>query len=600
MDFLFSSNPAELDKLEQSLSHFRTDEKSLISSSTGEWGCLVWHGTPYPGFAPLETENSITLVLGGPLPRNNLSEIDCLTENSLTSSLYDHWNVQQDIDWMEDFVGHFLILTVSKITGEISAVTDCSSFIPLYSAQVEDELLSDLADVRLGSHSDALAASIFSSDEIHNDFDFVSISDFLKSKIVTFPHTLYKSIKQLHPGTAFVFSKNPSSGGYRVVSNNYWIPSEKNVGELSFKSTSEQLRKTLQHNIASIARLKGDAYLMMSAGQDSRVVASVLSATGKNTHAVTFLDSFNREASIAEKVCKKLDIPWRAVYRERSHYIDNIDSSMKLCESANFFIHAHINGFQKTLPKNSLLLGGNLVDSLFRGLKAKGFGKAGILWKVDKEDWAYPVGKGRILASERLQAEVAKRKVKFNKKLKNIRPNTWAEWHGVWPATMNTNTTSLHVNRRMYVSYEPFMDSRMMALSAKTLQRWKLNRKLFAKAMKPLFKKVKFIPHGEGFFPSFGLLVNGPLTILLIIKKKIENISTKFLNRQTTNQGPWQLFEDIAQTPEYKSKLSTARETAPSNIREFLLDCSVSDCPVDNMAILHLLIWSSDMTKLKQ
>src|SRR5699024_3172510 len=59
------------------------------------------------------------------------------------------------------------------------------------------------------------------------------------------------------------------------------------------------------------------------------------------------------------------------------------------------------------------------------------------------------------------------------------------EWFELWPSSMNRNIPNIHTNRRLFKSYEPFTCNEIVKISVSVRQDWKLNRKLFHKAVRP-------------------------------------------------------------------------------------------------------------------
>src|SRR5690606_6428624 len=79
--------------------------------------------------------------------------------------------------------------------------------------------------------------------------------------------------------------------------------------------------------------------------------------------------------------------------------------------------------------------------------------------------------------------------------LKEIRPESVHEWFLIWPATMRTEITNHHCNRRLFPSYEIFMSHESVMIGAGVKVDWKLNRKLFYTAFKSVLQKTMWLPH---------------------------------------------------------------------------------------------------------
>jgi len=67
---------------------------------------------------------------------------------------------------------------------------------------------------------------------------------------------------------------------------------------------------------------------------------------------------------------------------------------------------------------------------------------------------------------------------------------------------MRATVPNIYVNRRLF-SYEPFLGNGVVRISSAVPVGWKLNRKLFNRAMRPFLKQSRFIVHGDGWFPYY-------------------------------------------------------------------------------------------------
>lgn len=585
IDFLFSFDTSVQKNFVSSLGKYRQEVNGTQKIFFGNWGTLVTIGRAYPGFCPVETDKYIVVVLGGPLPRKDFTVATGEIEDDGTRWIIDHWKVKKDLIWDEDLVGHFLLVCIDKEKKSIELVTDINTFVPAYEFKLQNQRLK--YNLALGSHADALALATGQEKNI----DPISIADFLTFNTVTFPYTMYSNIRKLLPGSII----NYNSSGQKFV-NQYWVPQEKPC-TINFYQAAKELREIIKSNIERICAGQKRVGILMSGGEDSRTVATLI-PTSLSTQAVTFVDSINREAKIAEKVCKKIGIQWKPVIRTLTHYLDNAKSSLSFSESHNFFLHAHANGLVKFLPSDTRILGALAADTLFKGYRIQGLKKMGIILKINSEKWQF-INQGSInYISSDLRNCVQERRIQRNKELKLIRPDSWAEWHSLYPATMNTDFTNLIINRRIFYSYEPFCDARVFKLSSKIPQAWKINRKLFHEAMKPIFKKTWFIPHGNGFFPYFGIKVNAPLLVYRAIKTKISTrlCQTGILS-QPKNEGPWPIWDDVVASLDFKKLYTELTEKIDTSLRKFVIMDKSLNSPIQNLIQLHLLFWLSQLNE---
>ncbi len=416
---------------------------------------------------------------------------------------------------------------MDKRDSSIDVVTDINSFVPVYEYRSgSNEKENGFA---IGSHPDALALATGQDHLI----DEVSIANFLTYKTVTFPYTMYRNIRQLPPASSVRYDQ---AGNTSVDS--YWVPAEKPCS-MNFKKTAEKLREILQTNVKRISDRQKTLGMMLSVGEDSRAIATMIPQP-VNVETVTFVDSLNREARIAEQACKILGFSWKPAIRSPTHYLDHAASSIRLSESHNFFFHAHANSFETLFPKRARILGGLGADAFFKGARIQGYRKAGIMLKKDPRKWQYMPGKRSEYVSSEPSGEVHERRIKRNSEISTLRPQTCAEWHCLHPVHMNTNLTSEMINRRLFPSYEPFCDAHVVKLSSAIPQHWQTNRRLYHAAMKPVFKNTWSITHGKGFYPYYGLMVNAPLLVIRAVQARLRKYLKKvgiIRNLKTMDHG---------------------------------------------------------------
>jgi len=526
LDFLFSFTQKKGHAFAAALSRFRPDQP--ICRYEGEWGALVTLGEPYPGFATVDTERYLITVLGGPLPREDET---APRENSADDGvrwILERWKLRGGIRWDEDLVGHFLVLCIDKKEKTAEIATDINAFVSAYR--------SEEMPLVMGSHADAVAWATNSPHEI----DLLSIADFLTFAAVTYPFTMYKKIRHLPPASVIRFTP-----GAPPTSEAYWEPSE-TVGFNDIREAAQQLRQVITANVQRMCEGHQVVGLLMSGGEDSRVVASLIPKTTRGM-AITMTDSLNREARIAHALCSALGLQWESVTRSPTHYLDHARSSIGLTESHNFFLHAHVNGLVDRLVAGRPVLGGLMSDAFCKAshLPCKTFW--GFKYAARLQDWKYAARRFNCPFAEQLE----QRRLRHNEYLEKMRPLSWAEWHSLYPANMNNNVTNLFINRRMFPAYEPFADALVVKMSAVVPQEWKINRRLFHRAMRPLLRKTWWIRRGNGTYPALGTSAN---TVFFKLHRVINNARVKLAKyRKSTmpNDGPWTNYTDLARHPKF-------------------------------------------------
>ncbi len=526
MDFLFSFDRSREPELAEALARFGPRNRSFQRSYSGGWGVLVTAGMAYPGFETIETDRHIIVVLGGPLPRNDVSIAAGNESDDGTRWILNSWKTHGRVLWSEELVGSFLVFCVDKHDACADVVTDINAFIPAY--------ISDGMDRILGSHSDAVALASGCA----YDIDPVSVADFLTFSTVTYPYTMYKAVKYMPPASVTSVS---AAGEKRSVV--YWRPVERG-GFGNISDAADELRAIITANIKRICAGHKRIGLLLSGGEDSRIVAAMIPEQ-TCAGAVTITDSYNREARIAQAVCRSSGVDWDLLTRTPAHYINHAEESIRLSESHNFFTHAHINGFADHLPSGCRIMGALGADAFCKGVRSKGKPFPFLKIYTRSNDWKF----GMVDSGISCMDSVLLRREYFNDDLKAMRPGSWAEWHNLYPACMTAGLSHGIVNRRLFPAYEPFLDGMVVNFSASVPQGWKLNRRLFHRAMRPVLKDTWRIPHGEGWFPYYGNWLNLPVNISNRIIKKIRKKASWKARR---NEGSWPIWDNVVADPAYE------------------------------------------------
>lgn len=521
-DFIFSRSNIEPGEIRKHILSIYNEEYPLVEEFHGDWGSLGVSKNLYKGFNSYENDQYITIVLGGPLLmfRDNsfLKESD---SSEATKAILDRW-MTSEMNWDEDLSGPFVVLIVDKKTSEITFITDLMSFIPVY-------YYSDATNIVLGTHVDALAKTT----QQNHLLDHVSLVDFVLHGIVTFPYTSYKNIKQVLPGSTHTIERE----SIKLSTENYWLPLEKSKYK-SINEASADLRKNLQMFINKITNETNNIAQFISGGEDSRTLSGLLKDYQRN--AFIFIDEMNREGEIAKKVANIYGAQIKVSTRSKLHYLDILPNCSDLVGSGSQYHHAHTYGFHNSCKLNSYdaVFGGLYSDALLKGkaIKKKKQPRYFPFLPATKSDnqARENMPKSHLFQQDVLEEIRLRRQTHLNE-LKKIREKTAEEWFGLYPVTMNASVPNIHANRRLFCSYEPFMSSEIIKMSACIPQEWKLNRRLFYRTVKPYLKASKWVLHGDGWFPSQPWYINNFVHFSTRIHRKV----AKKLGRLKGNQGPW-------------------------------------------------------------
>lgn len=135
--------------------------------------------------------------------------------------------------------------------------------------------------------------------------------------------------------------------------------------------------------------------------------------------------------------------------------------------------------------------------------------------------------------------------------VKKIRPTTTNEWFVLYPASMRVAIPNYYSTRRLFKSYEPFLSHESVKIAASVPTLWKLNRRLFNRAMKPFLKPSKWVLHADGRLPYFGFITNMPLQFSIWFYR---HLATR-LGLIKGNQGPWGDWGNVFSSEQWDSQL---------------------------------------------
>lgn len=498
----------------------------MVFEFHGDWGCLAASRNTYRGFDPIENEQHVCVVIGGPV----LMFRDNAFLNSKDSSVGTEAILQRYLDgklvFHADLNGPFIFVCVDKKNRTIDVVTDMMLFIPVYEYRHAEDLV-------LSSHVDVAARLSFR----RGDLDMASIADFVMHGVVTYPHTVYSSIRQAKPACQSTFTASGQKA--RLTEQRiYWMPMEtRDFADIG--QAAEVLRHGLLDHVGRVTEGMDVVAQFLSGGEDSRDVAGMLPVRLKR-HGYVFLDGMNREGRIAQRVAKAYGVDLRVHVRPPEHYADILADASRLVGLGHQYVHVHALNLHAAcgLERYLAVFGGYLADSLLKGaytLRNR---------SVSRMHWVpefFVPGETRTvevrhpLFDPELCREVTERHRSHFQRVAALRPKTAHEWFTLWPATMRATIPFFHSNRRLFRSYEPFMSCQAVKVGAAVPIQWKLNRRLFMAAVGPFLEKSRWIMHVDGYFPSLPWSVNVLPRQLLSLARKLGRLT----GMVTGTQGSW-------------------------------------------------------------
>lgn len=394
--------------------------------------------------------------------------------------------------------------------------------------------------------------------------------DFILSNVITFPYTAYKNIRQLPPSSLITIYEN------RHKSVHYWEPIEKNnYGNI--KEAAKALREGISGYISRVTESMSHIAQFISAGEDSRALSGLLPSNLKRDGFI-FLDFMNREGKIAKLVAEKYDVDLTIGFRGKTHYLDILPEASRLIGSGHQYAHAHSLGFNREYSLHSYpaVFGGYLSDSLLKGCyskKHRGKGRFPFLPEFFRR------GEDRTkviisqLTNQAILDEIRKRRIDRYRKVEHLRPYTAHEWFVLWPSTMRMAIPNFYSTRRLFKSYEPFLCKESVKISASVPIYWKLNRRLFNRAMKPFLKPSRWIMHADGRLPYYSWWINIPIQFCVWFSRHVG----KRIGLIKGNQGPWGDWNTVFTSQEYKKLVEDASEVNLDFLRTSLAQLLVDE-----------------------
>ncbi len=525
-DFLFSSVPNSVDALISCLRDVYWFDAPRVCTYQGPWGSLAVTRNRYNGFQPLETDRHILVIIGGPVlafVSNTFLTGDNPTAG--TQAIYAR-HCSGALKWDADLSGPFVMLLIDKITHEVQCVTDLMMYIPVYACHGPDAWM-------LGTHEDALAASAGREEMI----DATSAGDFILHDRVTHPYTLYDGIRQLDPATVHRHERC-RAGVAASRRERYWAPLEVNPFT-TIDDAAASVRDGLSDYLQRVTEGMHAVAQFLSAGEDSRVIGGLLPGTLQR-ECYIFVDRFNRELSIAQRVADAYGVKLHASMRSPEHYFAVLPEATALIGSGHQYRHAHTAKLSREcdLGRYPAVFGGYGANTLLKGMGARmqhteGCSLLRPARYLPGEAQSIPVAHPAIMPG--ILDAIHHRRLEHLRTVQAFRDESVHEWFAIWPASMNYTIGNLYANRRLFRSYEPFLCNAVLKTCSAVPSVWKLRRRLFHAMAKEVLRRTKRIPHADGWYPYCTWRQNLSVHASAIYWRRIK----RALGMESGNEGSW-------------------------------------------------------------
>jgi Asparagine synthase len=562
-DFLFSSRRREPAELKRILERWVGPVSPEIAEHAGDWGTLAVARAPHDPPPVWEDDRSINILVGEPFLRMGGSAGPAVEPDRRRSV---HQLLMEDGagGWEDRLDGQFAAIAIDRAGATGSILTDLFGWIPLFAAEVRDP------EPRLviGTHVDAVAEAA----GLRGEIDPVSAVEMMGWFTIAHPRTLYPGVMQLSPGCTRRFSADGWTSPERI----YWQPLERNPYP-SIDDAADALRAALVADVELAVAGHPRVGMLLSGGEDSRAVLGAV-PRGVEVQGFIYTESDNREVRSARRVARAYGASLRWEPRPAMHDLRHFETVAAMVGSQNEFIDVHGYELHRSMGIDRLpvVLGGFSSDALLKADNVTGASRRRVL--RGESPGIRPAEPPPLpgVRTELLRA-AADRRDEFRRRLAEIRPESAEEWSFIYPFTMRKYAAGFHGNRRLFRSHEPFQSNPVVRIAAELPQAWKIERRLFARAMRPLLAPSWWVPHSRNRMPYFPGPVNAVARPLLGLARDVRALATGTIR---ANQESWPVWEDFVRAPEMAAK-TCEHPLADSPLRA-VFDAADPDAAVRN------------------
>lgn len=274
---------------------------------------------------------------------------------SAIASIY----LDEGIKGLERLNGAFVVFLYDREKKKACLVTDRCGMYPLFQVRAGGR------GCIYGTHPDVLAAVSESS----GDIDPTSLAEFLITGKVSFPHTYYKNITGLEPGSVHTIDLQGDSDG-EVRSEKYFEFKFHFDTGVSEWDLAEELAGAFRKAVSRRTdRRFGRSAISLSGGLDSRALLCA-APQEDNVSTFCFFDEENLEYRIAKAIAKEVGVPIIPMKRAYNHYGDNAEAGIRISGGMGDFGNNHFLGFRSVLRESGIenILAGFYCDYFFKGL----------------------------------------------------------------------------------------------------------------------------------------------------------------------------------------------------------------------------------------
>ncbi|HEX6912262.1 MAG TPA: asparagine synthase-related protein, partial [Longimicrobium sp.] len=543
-DFLFSARRRAPGELRGILHGWLGAVSAEIVEHAGDWGTLAVARAPHDPDPVWREDGSISVLAGEPFvrvrdevppsPRGRLRGEGPGVGDPGRGIVHRLLVDGEAAGWEERLDGQFAALAIDTASGAGTVLTDLFAWIPLFAA--------DRAGLLVGTHVDAVAEAAGARGGI----DPVSAVEMMGWFTITHPRTLYPSVTQVAPGSTRPFSADGWTSPERV----YWQPVEQNPYP-TIDDAADALRAALVADVELATEAHARVGMLLSGGEDSRAVLGAM-PRGIDVQGFIYTEADNREVRSARRVARAYGVDLRWAHRPPLHDLAHFETVAALVGSQNEFIDVHNYALHRSMgiDRMPVVLGGFSSDALLKADKVTGASRRRVL--RGEPPGIRPAEPPPLpgIRPDLLRA-AADRRDAFRRRLAEIRPESAEEWSFIYPFTMRTYAAGFHGNRRLFRSHEPFQSNPVVRLAAAVPQAWKIERRLFHRAVRPLLARSWWVPHSRNRMPYFPAPVNAVARPLLGLARDVRGLATGTLR---ANQESWPVWDELVRAPQMDAR----------------------------------------------
>lgn len=468
--------------------------------------CDVRGKNHFSGFGAVQTARGRTVtMLGAPRwmhapPAGGASDcaIGVNAENASAAALVDRLLAEPDVrHWGDLLNGSFLLVVHDPSAGHVTIITDPGNAFHCYECIADDR-----SHAIFGTVIDDVAHAAGRSRAV----DVVSLAEYLVNTSMAYPATAYVGVRET-PDAAW------TTIGYRgritIDRGQYWRPTCGARCDATFDELARMLREGLLDAVRAHVQDASRVCLFLSGGMDSRTLAGILALLGVRGTALTMADAPNAETMIAARVARAYGFTHEVWLRDTEYYPNLMDDFIALEGPHATFTRATHYGFRDRIRARTYdaVIGGYMSDTLLKLHEAnvegaRWFGRhLGPLERfsttpVDdiRGGDRYLTGYSSIIRGDVLDAIRVRRRAVLASWEDLRRDGSAWEWSWIWPFMRSQHNPNLTTNIGAYRAFEVFTDRRVLAVARMAPQQWKLNGRLFNRAVAPFLRPVARIP----------------------------------------------------------------------------------------------------------